>query len=458
MFMQKKMGLQVASVTLILTVMTFAPYLIPVDVTPTGTPEPDTPTVTVPEPPGMLAYWELNENGGSSVHDSISPYVNGYTVNGPSWITGIAGSGLELHSTQSVNFDSATDLYAVAYLTIEAWVNLQDTSGLHTILMNSYSSKYTMYNFAIEDGHLYFDRQYETPGNAFTSSATMTAGEWHHVAVVMDAGNKKISFYIDGVEEIISNYNDYFSGPAGLVTIGADRPIGTSSFLQGMIDEVAIYNSIVMQSVIEEHYQKGLLGLGYLDDFPPNEAPVANDDSYTMDQDTVMIVDAPGVLVNDIDADSDSLETDFVSGPSNGGLVLNPDGSFVYTPLGGFIEIDAFEYRAFDGVDYSASATVTITVEEVNHPPVAENDAYTTDEDVLLSIASPGVLTNDYDAEPENHITAELVTGPQHGSLTLLPEGDCDYIPDCDWNGIDTFTYRVFDGQVYGNDATVTIT
>ncbi|GAG53670.1 unnamed protein product, partial [marine sediment metagenome] len=271
---------------------------------------------------------------------------------------------------------------------------------------NSEAVTYIMYNFAIEDGHLYFDRQSGAPGNYFTSSASITAGQWHHVAVVMDNGLHTVSFYINGTEQVVHDYNDYFSGPIGRVTIGADLSTGIPNFLHGMIDEVAVYNTAIPRHTIEEHYEKGLLGLGYLDDFPTNEAPVAFDDSYTMDQDTVLTISAPGVLVNDIDNDGDTLETDLISGPTDGGLVLNPDGSFVYTPTSGFVGHDAFQYRAYDGVDYSTTATVTVTVESVNHPPVAEDDAYTTDEELTLSISSPGVLANDHDAEPWNTITA----------------------------------------------------
>ncbi len=460
MLADRKIGLVVASLTLILTVMTVAPYLIPVTVISDGTSQSEiiVDSTIEPAPLGMVAYWELNENGGSNVYDTVGPYVNGHTVGGPTWVTGIAGSGLELLPNQFVDFGSPTGLYAIQTLTIEAWVNIPDTSGLHTILMNSYSSTYIMYNFAIKDGTLYFDRQSGPPGNYFTSSSSITADQWHHVAVVMDNGPGTVSFYINGTEQIIYDYNDYFSGPIGQVTIGADRSTGIPNYLHGMIDEVAVYNTVISQSTLEEHYEKGLLGLGYLDDFPTNVAPVAFDDSYTMDQDTTLMISASGVLENDTDIDGDTLETDLISDPTDGSLVLNPDGSFVYTPTSGFVGLDSFEYRAYDGVDYSTTATVTITVELVNHPPVAEDDAYTTDEDLQLSIASPGILANDHDAEPWNIITAEIVTEPQHGSLTLSLEGDFEYTPDSDWYGTDSFTYRVFDGTVYGNTATVTIT
>jgi hypothetical protein len=60
---------------------------------------------------------------------------------------------------------------------------------------------------------------------------------------------------------------------------------------------------------------------------------------------------------------------------------------------------DYFTYQAYDGVDYSNVATVTITVTCVNDAPVAQNDSYTTDEDTPLVVPAPGVLGNDSDVD-----------------------------------------------------------
>ena len=94
-----------------------------------------------------------------------------------------------------------------------------------------------------------------------------------------------------------------------------------------------------------------------------NTAPVANDDSYSTSQDTALTITAPGVLLNDTDADGDPLTAAQLSSAGNGLASLNTDGSFSYTPNAGFTGTDSFTYEARDnngGV--SASATVTISV------------------------------------------------------------------------------------------------
>ncbi|MGH2627191.1 MAG: Ig-like domain-containing protein, partial [Anaerolineales bacterium] len=67
---------------------------------------------------------------------------------------------------------------------------------------------------------------------------------------------------------------------------------------------------------------------------PVNDAPLAADDAYTMGAlDLVLVVPAPGVLANDSDAEGDALTASLVRGPNQGTVILQPDGSFVYTPL-----------------------------------------------------------------------------------------------------------------------------
>ena len=97
-------------------------------------------------------------------------------------------------------------------------------------------------------------------------------------------------------------------------------------------------------------------------------------------------------------------------------------------------------------------------VDAENRPPLAVNDAYTTLEDTPLNVAAPGVLGNDSDPDG-NPITAQLVTGPTRGTLTLNANGSFSYTPNANANGTDSFTYNAFDGQVPSTTpATVTIT
>jgi VCBS repeat-containing protein len=190
---------------------------------------------------------------------------------------------------------------------------------------------------------------------------------------------------------------------------------------------------------------------------PPNIAPVAEDDSYTTPEDTQINVDTPGVLENDHDPDDgpNPLTCVLVDDVTHGTLTLNSDGSFTYNPDPDYYGTDSFTYRAFDGMDYSNLATVSINVESINDPPTAVDDSYTTPENTQLNVAAPGVLGNDIDDSP---LTAVLVDDVTHGTLTLNSDGSFTYTPDTDYVGTDSFTYQAYDGEYYSNVATVTIT
>ena len=85
----------------------------------------------------------------------------------------------------------------------------------------------------------------------------------------------------------------------------------------------------------------------------------------------------------------------------------------------------------------------------VNDAPVAVDDSYTTNEDSQLTIAAAGLLTNDSDVEAI--LTADLVSGPSHGTLTLNADGSFSYTPSANFNGTDWFTYQVNDGTADSN-------
>ena len=105
----------------------------------------------------------------------------------------------------------------------------------------------------------------------------------------------------------------------------------------------------------------------------PDNAPVANNDSYSVLVNSSLSVQAPGVLANDTDVDGNSLTGNLVSGPANGTLTFTNNGGFLYVPNSGFLGVDTFTYRANDGQSNSAPATVSISVQ----PPALFSDNFT---------------------------------------------------------------------------------
>lgn len=189
-----------------------------------------------------------------------------------------------------------------------------------------------------------------------------------------------------------------------------------------------------------------------------NDAPAAVEDSYTMTENGLLTTSAgTGVLANDTDAEDDTLTATLVSNVSHGVLTLNPNGSFFYNPDNDYSGTDTFTYMASDGVDDSAETTVTITITNVNNAPMAVADEYSAVEDQTLTIAAAaGVLSNDNDADGDT-LTAALEADVSNGTLTLNSDGSFTYVPDADFSGVDSFTYRASDGTATSAIVTVSI-
>ncbi|MGE3362826.1 MAG: Ig-like domain-containing protein [Rhizobiaceae bacterium] len=191
-----------------------------------------------------------------------------------------------------------------------------------------------------------------------------------------------------------------------------------------------------------------------------NRPPVGVADSYTVEAGTTTLTVAEtGVLANDSDPDNDSLTAVLGTGPANGTLALNADGSFSYTPNANFTGEDSFTYRPNDGTANGTPVTVAITVAVFNEPPVGTADSITVNEDGSATTVDGGatsLLANDSD--PDNDpLTAILVTNPANGTLTLNPNGTFSYTHNGSETTTDSFTYKVNDGTTDGNTVTVAI-
>ena len=186
-----------------------------------------------------------------------------------------------------------------------------------------------------------------------------------------------------------------------------------------------------------------------------NEAPVARDDAYAVDEDgTLTVAASDGVLKNDSDSVSPTLTAEWVRGPEHGTLALNADGSFVYEPDDGFSGTDTFTYRASDG-SVRSTATVTITVRPINAAPVANADRATVRQGGELVLRTSELSANDTDADGDTlRVTGVAATADTHGTVSL--SGDrVTYRPDRKYAGPASFTYTISDGQ--GGTATGTV-
>ncbi|MCK5635375.1 MAG: tandem-95 repeat protein, partial [Anaerolineales bacterium] len=193
-----------------------------------------------------------------------------------------------------------------------------------------------------------------------------------------------------------------------------------------------------------------------------NDPPSAVDDIgiYSVDEDQTLNVSAPGVLGNDNEPNGDSLTVSVISGVSNGSLSLQNDGSFIYSPNPNYYGSDGFTYQICDAPSGGTcdTATVDITINSVNDPPVAGNDSATTDQTTPVVI---NVVLNDSDLEGSINPTAVAIdTHPLHGTAVPNGDGTITYTLTDGHFITDSFTYTVNDDQnpaATSNVATVNI-
>ena len=176
-----------------------------------------------------------------------------------------------------------------------------------------------------------------------------------------------------------------------------------------------------------------------------NDSPVANSQTVATDEDTPYDITLTGS-----DIDGSSLTYSVVTGPANGTLSGSAP-SMTYTPVANYNGADSFTFVANDGTTDSNTATVMITVTAVNDPPVADNQAVTTNEDAPLDIT---LTWNDIDS---GLLTSSVVVGPANGTLSGTAPNQT-YTPNANFNGSDSFTFKINDGYVDSNTAMVSIT
>ncbi|KPZ52489.1 Ig-like domain-containing protein [Pseudoalteromonas sp. P1-25] len=183
-----------------------------------------------------------------------------------------------------------------------------------------------------------------------------------------------------------------------------------------------------------------------------NSPPTAVNDSYSLDEDTTLVVDtSQGLLANDTDPNNDTFIIDdtYSVTPAHGQLQLATDGSFSYIPDANYYGIDEFKYQVIDTLGATATATATLTINSTPDNPNAQKDEYQFQYNQTLVVsAENGLLKNDVNIEPGNlTVNTTPVVNVQSGILTLNADGSFSYQPNSDALDVDSFTYSVSNEQ-----------
>ena len=182
----------------------------------------------------------------------------------------------------------------------------------------------------------------------------------------------------------------------------------------------------------------------------PNTKPIAVDDAtHTFEQTPVDIM----TVMNDSDADGDTLTITNVANPANGSATISANGQKItYTPDPGFTGVETFDYTISDGNGGTATATETVTVNPLSDKISTGNDSVTIDQDTSVDI---NVLLNDTGV---GTTTITSVSTPSFGTATAGANGVITYTPNPGFVGEDVFFYDIVDATGEADFAQVTVT
>jgi RHS repeat-associated protein len=313
---------------------------------------------------------------------------------------------------------------------IEPGVGAVDSSGSHSVTPTA-TTTYTLtaegtgdpasaaVTLAIENSAPVADSQTvstdEDTALAITLTATDVDGDSLNYAVTVQPGNGTLS---SAPPNLTYTPNADYSGSDAFSFTANDGSVTS---------EAAIVNITVV---------------------PVNDPPLANDDQATTNEDTPVVID--NLLANDTDAENDPLTiTDFTP-PTNGALEQQGDDNFAYTPHLNFFGEDSFSYTISDESGGTDSAIVRIKIISINDAPVANVQTVNLTEDQPIAIT---LGASDADGDL---LAFQIVEGPSHGDFSGEAP-DLTYTPFENYNSSDLFSFKVHDGQIDSDPATVSL-
>ncbi|EIA1618155.1 tandem-95 repeat protein [Vibrio parahaemolyticus] len=271
--------------------------------------------------------------------------------------------------------------------------------------------------------------------------------------VTLDAIEEDGGSIIITTEELLSNVDDEDKDTLSVENLIIDKGNGTLvdngdgtwTFTPQIDDDTEV--SFTFDIIDDEDLV--VSGSANLDILPINDAPNAENDVITTEEDTAVTID---VLVNDSDVEGDVLSIQSASVPSEQGSVDIVDGKLVFTPAENFNGEATITYIVTDG-DLTDEANVTVTVTPVNDSPVAVDDTVSTQEDTVVTI---DVLPNDSDVDGDK-LSIQSASVPEAQGKVEIVDGKLVFTPAENFNGHAEITYTVTDGELT-DEAKVTVT
>ncbi|MCX6013467.1 MAG: LamG domain-containing protein [Chloroflexi bacterium] len=198
------------------------------------------------DPKTCVGMWLFDEGSGTTGKDSSGNKNDGTLKNGTKWVDGKFGKALSFNGVDDyVDCGSGASLDITDAITVGAWVNIPNVSGLKTII-----GKQGAYAFNIRDNEIRFTLP--ALWDADTSGAALTSGSWSHIAITYD--KKNVKYYKDGVFIFSIPETDAIRVTANTLLIGNNE---WNEWFSGTMDEVVLFNVVLTEDDIKDIMKGG---------------------------------------------------------------------------------------------------------------------------------------------------------------------------------------------------------
>lgn len=432
--------------------------------------DPDGDALTITQASVDLGTVAININGGLDYTPESnfngSAVIN-YTISDPSALTASSTVAITVNAVNDIPVaqNETITLLEDTLTSIDILANDSDTDGDTLIIQSATSNQGQVEIIAIPHS-LSFTPQEHFNGNGqidYTISdgngGTTNASVFLTITAVNDApiaiaDNMNTNEDTNITFNPLSNDSDVENHTISLVSATLNNPSnGTlTTGTNGELTFAPNANFFGVQTIsytIKDSLEATALSFITLTVVSVNDTPVANNDTAIGDEDTNIAVN---VLANDTDIENDPLTISNITA-NHGNVSIQNANSLIYTPELHFFGQDTINYTITDPSGASDNATVAVTINSVNDAPNTQPDNATVDEDNPVTI---DVLANDTDIEGDSFTVITAIA--PNGAITIEPDSRITYLPNANYNGLDTITYHVNDSGNAISQGTVNIT
>jgi hypothetical protein len=196
---------------------------------------------------GLIGWWKFDEAEGKTAADSSGGHHNGTLVGNAKWAQGKIGGAIALDGTGSfVQIADKTAFDMGDQITLASWVNIRSVPVDWMAILTKGDSAWRMSTLSRErKAHFNVNN---ASSDVFSSSSTINANEWHHLAAVYNGSVMQL--YVDGKLDATQPWAGGIAKNNSDVLIGENVEQPNRCF-DGLIDDVRIYNYALAESEIK---------------------------------------------------------------------------------------------------------------------------------------------------------------------------------------------------------------